>query len=351
MRHPEATGAHGGGQATRAAVHSRAVPSPLALRRRARLQRGGGHRGHGRARSRDWLEALGPAVRDPRRRQREQGRHRRPVEPLCDGERVRRAAQRGATAARASPCAAGCSTARGELRLHCDADCASSLASLPRMLELSRGAPTWSSARGSPRARSVGRRQPLRRRIVGPQLRAALPAAAARADHATSTAASSSGAPTPPPTPSTRARALDGLDVRRRDARDGPRARLPRPRDRDRRGPTARARGCRCCGCSCRWCASCSAARRHVRRERAGAARRRAELGRGRRAVREGADRRRDASRLARWRALARCRARSPGCCCAYGPRAACHRRRRLPRRSTRSSTSTGCAQAGEHVG
>jgi dolichyl-phosphate beta-glucosyltransferase len=56
--------------------------------------------------------------------------------------------------------------ARGELRLHCDADCAVSLPSLPRMLELIDTADVVVGSRLAEGA-SLGRRQPLRRRIVG----------------------------------------------------------------------------------------------------------------------------------------------------------------------------------------
>jgi dolichyl-phosphate beta-glucosyltransferase len=55
----------------------------------------------------------------------------------------------------------------GELRLHCDADCAASLDSLPAMLAaIDAGADVVAGSRLAPGA-SVGRRQPLRRRIVG----------------------------------------------------------------------------------------------------------------------------------------------------------------------------------------
>jgi len=56
--------------------------------------------------------------------------------------------------------------AGGELRLHCDADCADSLASLPRMLELIEDADVVTGSRLAEGA-DVGRRQPLHRRIVG----------------------------------------------------------------------------------------------------------------------------------------------------------------------------------------
>lgn len=60
----------------------------------------------------------------------------------------------------------GMLAARGELRLHCDADCAPSLASLPGMLALIEDADIVVGSRLAPGAR-VGRRQPLPRRIVG----------------------------------------------------------------------------------------------------------------------------------------------------------------------------------------
>jgi len=60
----------------------------------------------------------------------------------------------------------GMLVARGGLRLHCDADCAASFASLPRMLELVRDADVVVGSRLAAGAQ-LGRRQPLRRRIVG----------------------------------------------------------------------------------------------------------------------------------------------------------------------------------------
>jgi dolichyl-phosphate beta-glucosyltransferase len=61
----------------------------------------------------------------------------------------------------------GMLAARGDLRLHCDADCASSFASLPALLaEIEAGADVVVGSRLA-RGASVGRRQPLRRRIVG----------------------------------------------------------------------------------------------------------------------------------------------------------------------------------------
>jgi len=60
----------------------------------------------------------------------------------------------------------GVSEKRGELLLHCDADCVSSFVSLPRMLELIATHDVVTGSRLAPGAQ-VGRRQPLRRRIVG----------------------------------------------------------------------------------------------------------------------------------------------------------------------------------------
>jgi dolichyl-phosphate beta-glucosyltransferase len=87
------------------------------------------------------------------------------VEPLCDGDRVRllrneRNRGKGYSMRR------GMLEARGELRLHCDADCATSLPSLPGMLELAREYDVVVGSRLAQGAQ-LGRRQPLRRRIVG----------------------------------------------------------------------------------------------------------------------------------------------------------------------------------------
>jgi dolichyl-phosphate beta-glucosyltransferase len=60
----------------------------------------------------------------------------------------------------------GMLAATGALRLHCDADCAPSLASLPSMLDLLEGADVVAGSRLA-RGAEVGRRQSLRRRIVG----------------------------------------------------------------------------------------------------------------------------------------------------------------------------------------
>jgi dolichyl-phosphate beta-glucosyltransferase len=87
------------------------------------------------------------------------------LEALADGERVRmlrndRNRGKGHSVRR------GMLEARGELRLHCDADCAGSLQSLPRMLELIADADVVVGSRLAEGA-AVGRRQPLLRRMIG----------------------------------------------------------------------------------------------------------------------------------------------------------------------------------------
>src|SRR4051812_4199638 len=87
------------------------------------------------------------------------------LEAIADGERVRvlrndRNRGKGYSVRR------GMLEARGELRLHCDADCAGSLPSLPKMLELIEDADVVVGSRLA-RGAAVGRRQPLPRRMVG----------------------------------------------------------------------------------------------------------------------------------------------------------------------------------------
>ena len=84
--------------------------------------------------------------------------------PLVDGERVRVLANR-ANRGKGYSVRRGMLEARGELRLHCDADCADSLASLPRMLELIGDADLVVGSRLAEGAQV--RRQPLYRRVVG----------------------------------------------------------------------------------------------------------------------------------------------------------------------------------------
>jgi dolichyl-phosphate beta-glucosyltransferase len=88
------------------------------------------------------------------------------LEPLLDSERVRLLRNED-NRGKGYSMRRGMLEARGELRLHCDADCAPSLASLPAMLAaLDEGADVVVGSRLAPGAR-VGRRQPLRRRIAG----------------------------------------------------------------------------------------------------------------------------------------------------------------------------------------
>jgi dolichyl-phosphate beta-glucosyltransferase len=87
------------------------------------------------------------------------------LEPLADGSEVRvlrneRNRGKGYSMRR------GMLEATGTLRLHCDADCAGSFRSLPRMLELLEHADVVVGSRLAPGA-DVGQRQPLHRRIVG----------------------------------------------------------------------------------------------------------------------------------------------------------------------------------------
>ena len=85
--------------------------------------------------------------------------------PLVDGQRLR-LLQNETNRGKGHSVRRGMLAATGELRLHCDADCAPSLASLPRMLELLESADVVAGSRLAEGA-DVGRRQPLRRRIVG----------------------------------------------------------------------------------------------------------------------------------------------------------------------------------------
>ncbi len=86
--------------------------------------------------------------------------------PLVEGERIsvlRNAENLG----KGHSVRRGMLAARGSVRLHCDADCAGSLPSLPAMLaRVEAGADVVVGSRLAPGAR-VARRQPLRRRIVG----------------------------------------------------------------------------------------------------------------------------------------------------------------------------------------
>jgi dolichyl-phosphate beta-glucosyltransferase len=116
-------------------------------------------------RLRDWLEERGEEfeilVLDNASRDRTAER----VEPFCDGERIRLLRNED-NRGKGYSMRRGMLEARGELRLHCDADCATSLPSLPAMLELIREYDVVVGSRLAEGAQ-LGRRQPLRRRVVG----------------------------------------------------------------------------------------------------------------------------------------------------------------------------------------
>jgi glycosyltransferase involved in cell wall biosynthesis len=87
------------------------------------------------------------------------------VEPLIDGEGVR-LLRNETNRGKGHSMRRGMLEASGELRLHCDADCAVCLPSLPKMLELIEEADVVVGSRLAAGA-TLGRRQPLRRRIAG----------------------------------------------------------------------------------------------------------------------------------------------------------------------------------------
>jgi dolichyl-phosphate beta-glucosyltransferase len=114
---------------------------------------------------RQWLEARGEGFEILVVDNASTDRTAERVAELADGQRVRllrneRNRGKGYSMRR------GMLDARGELRLHCDADCATSLPSLPRMLELLEDHDVVVGSRLADGA-DVGRRQPLRRRIAG----------------------------------------------------------------------------------------------------------------------------------------------------------------------------------------
>jgi dolichyl-phosphate beta-glucosyltransferase len=87
------------------------------------------------------------------------------VEPLLDGERIR-LLRNAVNQGKGFSVRRGMLDASGSMRLLCDADCAPSLASLPKMLEAMEDADVVAGSRTVPGA-DVGREQPLRRRLVG----------------------------------------------------------------------------------------------------------------------------------------------------------------------------------------
>jgi dolichyl-phosphate beta-glucosyltransferase len=114
---------------------------------------------------RDWLDARGEPFEILVVDNASTDRTAERVAELADGQRVRllrneRNRGKGHSMRR------GMLEATGELRLHCDADCASSLPSLPHMLELIRDHDVVVGSRLADGAQ-VGLRQPLPRRIAG----------------------------------------------------------------------------------------------------------------------------------------------------------------------------------------
>jgi dolichyl-phosphate beta-glucosyltransferase len=85
--------------------------------------------------------------------------------PLLDGRRVR-LLRNDLNRGKGYSVRRGMLDATGQLRLLCDADCAPSLASLPRLVEAIQEADVVAGSRSVPGA-DVGRTQPLRRRLVG----------------------------------------------------------------------------------------------------------------------------------------------------------------------------------------
>jgi glycosyltransferase involved in cell wall biosynthesis len=114
---------------------------------------------------REWLDAHGEPYEILVVDNASQDRTAELVAALEDGERVR-LLRNPANRGKGYSMRRGMLEARGELRLHCDADCATSLPSLPGMLELVRDHDVVVGSRLAEGA-AVGRRQPLRRRIAG----------------------------------------------------------------------------------------------------------------------------------------------------------------------------------------
>src|SRR5436309_4388749 len=83
------------------------------------------------------------------------------LEPLLDGTRVR-VLRNDSNRGKGDSVRRGMLEANGTLRLHCDADCAPSLPSLPNMIELIGDADVVVGSRLAEGA-AVGRRQPLLR--------------------------------------------------------------------------------------------------------------------------------------------------------------------------------------------
>ena len=87
------------------------------------------------------------------------------AEPLLEAEKIRLLVN-DANLGKGYSVRRGMLEARGEIRLHCDADCAPSLASLPKMLELLESNDLVVGSRLAAGA-ELGQRQTLPRRVIG----------------------------------------------------------------------------------------------------------------------------------------------------------------------------------------
>jgi glycosyltransferase involved in cell wall biosynthesis len=114
---------------------------------------------------REWLEAHGEQWELLVVDNASQDRTAAVVEELAEDERIR-LLRNDRNRGKGHSMRRGMLEAKGELRLHCDADCAGSLPSLPQMLELAEEYDVVVGSRLAEGAQ-VGRRQRMRRRVAG----------------------------------------------------------------------------------------------------------------------------------------------------------------------------------------
>jgi dolichyl-phosphate beta-glucosyltransferase len=114
---------------------------------------------------REWLEAHGEEWELLVVDNASQDRTAAVVEELADDQRIR-LLRNDRNRGKGHSMRRGMLEATGELRLHCDADCAGSLPSLPHMLELAEEYDVVVGSRLAEGAQ-VGRRQRMRRRVAG----------------------------------------------------------------------------------------------------------------------------------------------------------------------------------------
>lgn len=114
---------------------------------------------------RDWFEARGESYEILLVDNASTDATRSHADPLLDGEKVRLLVN-DANLGKGYSVRRGMLEANGEIRLHCDADCAPSLASLPTMLGLLESNDLVVGSRLAPGAQ-LGQRQTLPRRFVG----------------------------------------------------------------------------------------------------------------------------------------------------------------------------------------